>query len=294
MFSSIEENNDKALVEGGVNIVERSVMAALRNERFFTLAELNEDVWAKLSEVSATPFQRREGNRQSVFEEEEQMHLRPLPSTRYENPEYKKCKVSVDYHVQAYSMRYSVPHALIGSTLDVRLTATRVDVFSSAECVATHARLWGRKGQYSTDKTHMPAKHAEYQGDWTPERFLRWASGVGPATKEAIEGVLGNKVIGEQAFVPSMNILNLAKNGRRELLEAACRKVVDSGGIPTYTRIKNTMEALRAKSDTAASATGLFNDDVAADSLGDSGCVRGPDYYKNLGGISDDDDHDNR
>lgn len=69
--------------------------------------------------------------------------------------EWRRCKVSPDYHVQCDYMRYSVPFRLVGRTLDVRLGASSVAVLDGGETVAEHRRLRGRRGQYSTDPAHM-------------------------------------------------------------------------------------------------------------------------------------------
>jgi transposase len=277
----VRKPNDKALVENGVNIVEKSVLAALRNEVFFTLAELNEAVLARIDAINAAPFQRRPDSRDVVFLSEEKSCLRPLPPTRFEPFETRTAKVSADYHVQADTMRYSVPYKLIGQTLGIRMTTGRVEVSHGGEVVAIHERLHGRKGQYSTLKEHMPPAHQAYDAEWTPERFERWADSMGPATRSVIDTVIRSKAIVEQAFVPCMNILNLARRGRRSLLEKACQDVMEHNLACTYSAVKNTMEAMRSKRNGKAKA---LVGDVAKDKLGSAGMVRGAGYYSNIGG----------
>jgi len=94
--------------------------------------------------------------------------------------------------------------------------------------------------------------------------------------------VLATKAVVEQAFVPCINILNLAKKGRRELLEAACLEIKTREGIPTYSSVKNTMAAI----DTARRLAPLTEDlpiTAPEDTLGQAGMTRGADYYS-LGG----------
>jgi transposase len=279
--------NDKALVEHGVNVVEKSVLATFRNSTFFTLSELNDAIARKVGQVNAAPFQRRPGSRLEIFEAEEKEHLRPLPHTRFELPVYKTAKVSPDYHVQVETMRYSVSYTLIGKTCDIRLTAERVDIMHGKQLVATHRRLYGRKGQYSTFKEHMPAAHAAYDAKWTPERYQRWADSIGPATRSVIDRVLNGKQIVEQAFVPCMNILGLAKKGRRPLVEEACMSLTGSGQMPTYSLVKNTMDAIKAKRRVSGTVTAGLHDG-RPDTLGDAGYVRGSGYYSAGKGNDDD------
>jgi transposase len=280
--------NDKALVENSVYIVETSVLAAFRNTTFFTLDELNEAICDKVDKINAAPFQRRPGSRLEVFEAEEKDLLRPLPASRFEIATYKTAKVFPDYHVQIDTMRYSVPYRLIGKTCDVRLTTNKVSIMSGQKIVATHQRLYGRKGQYSTLKEHMPNKHADYDAKWTPERYQRWADTIGPFTRIVIDRMLSGRKIVEQAFVPCMNVLGLAKKGRRDLLEEACASVADVDQIPTYTLIKNAMEAIKTKKRFSSISTTDISEDKV-DDLGDTGCVRGSDYYRTgKGGDRDD------
>jgi len=278
----IKKYKDKAMVENAVNIVEKSVLAAIRNIKFFTLGELNEAIWEKVDKINAAPFQRRPGSRLEVFEAEEKSFLKPLPVCRFELSTYKTAKVYPDYHVQIDTMRYSVPYRLVGKDCEARITTDKVTVMFGKETVATHQRLYGQKGQCSTRPEHMPKKHADYDAEWTPGRYQRWADTIGPATRIVIDRILSGKVIVEQAFLPCMNVLGLAKKGRRELLEEACAAVVDKDQIPTYSLIKNTMEAIKTKKRLSAVSkpvSPVSNED-REDTLGNVGHVRGSDYYR--------------
>ena len=97
--------------------------------------------------------------------------MRSLPAERYEMCEWRSCKVAPDHHVTVDYMRYSVPFRLIGTQVDIRLSDSRVTVMSGGGAVAEHARLRGRKGQYSTPVEHMPPSHAAMDSPWSPERF---------------------------------------------------------------------------------------------------------------------------
>ena len=282
------KSNDKALVENGVNIVEKSILAAFRNDTFFTLAELNEAIWQKIDAINAAPFQRRPGSRLEVFKAEECECLKPLPTACFELAEYRKAKVAPDYHVQVDSMRYSVSYKLIGKQCEIRFTTNRIDIMCGGEIVASHDRLHGKKGQYSTKPEHMPPAHAAYDAKWTPERYQRWADSIGPHTKTIIDHVLSSKVIVEQAFVPCMNILGLARNGRRELLEQACESIAAKGQPPTYSLVKNTMEAIKAKQKHEGASACPISSEQDGFRLRDEGCVRGSDYYRSKKGGEDD------
>ena len=277
----VRKPRDKAMVEAAVGLVERWICAPLRDQVFFSLAELNEAIWAKMDAILAQPFQVREGSRESVFFEEERASLKPLAPTRFELAEWKKAKVGHDYHVQADYMRYSVPYQLIGEQLDVRLTTMRVELFKGGEQVTAHPRQYGRKGQCKTLPEHMPPNHRHHLSSYSPERFRRWAEAVGPACSSVIEGVLTSRPIIEQSFVPCANILGLSKKGRSELLEMACARFSERGSVATYTQIKHLMEAIKKSREvTAAPPEDAIFAVEEPEGDDDTGRTRGARYYR--------------
>ncbi|MBK6337396.1 MAG: IS21 family transposase [Betaproteobacteria bacterium] len=116
----VRKPRDKAKVETGVLVVERWILARLRNRIFFSLGELNAAIAALIEDLNTRPFKKLEGCRRSRFEALERAVLRPLPLRPYEFGEWKKAKVHPDYHVQVERAYYSVPYRLIGERVDVR------------------------------------------------------------------------------------------------------------------------------------------------------------------------------
>ena len=166
---------DKAMVESAVGLTERWIIAPLRNQTFFSLDELQEVISEKNEELNEQPFQVREGSRASEFFDEEKSCLKELPPQRYEISEWKKAKVAPDYHIQADYMRYSVDYRLIGQQVEVRITNTRIDIYTKGRALAaSHSRLYGRKAQFSTLPEHMPPNHVYGDSPYSPERFRRW------------------------------------------------------------------------------------------------------------------------
>ena len=80
----VEHPKDKSHAEGTVRFVSTWILAALRNEHFFTLREAKEAVRIKLEELNLRPFTAKDGCRKSAYVEEEQAFMRPLASRRYE------------------------------------------------------------------------------------------------------------------------------------------------------------------------------------------------------------------
>jgi transposase len=127
---------DKAKAETGVQIVEREILAPLRHDVFYSLAELLHAVVYLRERVNERPFQKLAGSRRSVFLALERPALRPLPPTRYELAEWRTAKVNIDYHISVAGHLYSVPYRLVGTSVDVRLTATMLEILQHGVRVA--------------------------------------------------------------------------------------------------------------------------------------------------------------
>src|SRR5665811_300743 len=109
---------DKAKVESAVLIVERWILAALRNHHFFSLSELNRAIKEKLTEFNERLLQKLKVSRRHLFETIDKPALSPLPVHRYEYAQWKRATVNIDYHIEAEQHYYSVPHQLRGKKLD--------------------------------------------------------------------------------------------------------------------------------------------------------------------------------
>lgn len=78
--AKVGKPRDKPNCEESVKIISIWIIAALRNQRFFSLAELNDANGKKLAAYNSQPFQGKEGNRLSIFLEEKKPFLLPLPA----------------------------------------------------------------------------------------------------------------------------------------------------------------------------------------------------------------------
>jgi transposase len=226
---------DKAKAEVHVQMVERQILAPLRNRRFLSLADLNKAIAILLEKLNDRPFQKLEGTRRELFEQIDAPVLRPLPAERYIYCAWKKASVSFDYHIDVERCYYSVPFQLIKKQVDVRITARIIEIFYKGERIASHARA-SRVGEYVTCPEHMPPHHLAH-AQWTPERFARWAREAGGATAKAVEQILERHVIPEQGFRSCMGVMRLGDRYGAERLEAACVRIM-SAGYPTYKRIE--------------------------------------------------------
>ena len=140
----VRKPKDKPNAEGSVGNISTWIIAALRNEQFFTIAEMNEAIRVKLEEFNHRPFQKKEGSRYELFHDEELPLLAPLPATRYELAEWKQATVLFNYHISVDGMLYSIPYEYIGKKVDVRITGAVIEVFYNQNRIASHKRLYGR------------------------------------------------------------------------------------------------------------------------------------------------------
>jgi transposase len=134
---------------------------------------------------------------------------------------------------------YSVPYQLVKHEVDVRLTASTVEVLFKGKRVASHRRLHG-KGRYSTLKEHMPASHRRYL-EWTPSRIVSWAKSIGPNTAKVAETILDQRPHPEQGFRSCLGIFRLAKEYENERVEAACGRAIALGAY-SYRSVQSILK----------------------------------------------------
>ena len=220
----VRKPRDKAKVETGVLIVERWILARLRNQDFFSLGELNKAIAELVERLNTRPFKKLEGNRRSRFEALERSTLKPLPTKPYEFGEWKKAKVHPDYHIEVARAYYSVPYRFIGERVDVRLTARAVEIFHSGELVAAHPRAKER-AQRLTRRVHRPEKHIAVI-DQHLDRVLERAFVIGPATFGVVQAQARARKHPEETLRSAQGILRLAHDFSPARLEAACERAL--------------------------------------------------------------------
>jgi transposase len=260
---------DKAIVEVAVQVVERWILARIRHETFFSLAELNARIRELLTELNDRPMRAYGQSRRERFEGLDRPALRPLPAERFEHAEWKHAKVNIDYHVELDRHFYSVPHPLVHERVELRFTATTLEVFHKEQRVAAHRRS-PRRGQYTTRPAHMPKAHQKHL-QWTPSRLIHWGRSMGPKTAELLEAILADRPHPEQGYRSCLGILRLSKQYGPERLEAACARA-----LPVRARsyrhvqsiLKNGLDRVRSADDRKASRPPVRHENV-----------RGGDYY---------------
>lgn len=267
----VRKPKDKASVENTVAHVATWVIAALRDQRFATLAELRVAIVGRVEAYNREPFQKRAGSRASVFAAEEKPLLRPLPAAPYEISQWVYGRrVARNGHVSWAKNFYSVPYPHVGAKVDVRVTDTMVEIHLGSQRLASHLLApQGVVNEYRTHDADLPAA-AKYR-EWDQPRVQEWASRVGPGAVIVVERIFESVHVAEQGLNPALAVLRLTRRYSAERVEAACQLAL-AGAIrsPRYSHLRPILETGQ---DRAARTPGP----PSAESSG--GYVRGAGYY---------------
>ena len=271
----VRKPRDKPNVEGSVGKISTWITAALRNEQFFSLAELNAAICEKLDAYNARKFQKKDCSRLSLFLGEEKPLLAPLPATPFELAEWKQATVQFNYHIAVDKMYYSVPYQYIKDKVDVRMTETTIEIFYHHNRIASHRHLHGRSGQYSTVMEHMPPDHQKYL-EWNGDRFRRWADSIGINTRKVVDAILTSGRVEQQTYRSCMGLLKLAEKHSPSKLEEACLRALLYSRTPSYKSIKNLLAAMKEDSDPVSQNPDSISSETGSQARG---ITRGARYY---------------
>lgn len=265
---------DKAAVEGSVGTLTTHIIARLRNRKFFSINEMNAAIKKELGLFNQNAFQKREGSRYSVFIEEEMPFMQPLPKYPYEFAQWKVAKVQINYHIAIDYQNYSVPYEYVKKDVDVRYTKSMIEVFYKGSRICSHKRIYGRRGQYETVTSHMPANH-QFYSQWDSERFLKWASSIGSSTMQVVQRQFESYRVEEQAYKGCLSLLKLADKYSPERLENACHVALERIPSPRYKNIRLILEAGQDKK----AIENLECNTATSPGFNKHAIIRGADYY---------------
>jgi hypothetical protein len=251
-----------------VQVVQRWVLARLRNRRFFSLAELNAAIRELLVELNQRAFKKLPGCRASAFEALDRPALRPLPAQRMAIARFKRARVNIDYHVELDGHYYSVPHRLVRSEVELRVTSSTVELLTGNQRVAVHPYSRVR-GAFTTTPEHMPASHRAHR-EWTPQRLIAWGERIGAACAAVVRWQMEHRPHPEQGYRACLGLRRMAREYGDVRLEAACARAL-SIRSPSYRSVASILHS------------GLDRQPLptpqAQTSLPLHENVRGPDYY---------------
>jgi transposase len=230
---------DKAKVEVAVQVAQRWILARLRNQTFFSLDELNARVAELCRDLDQRQMRTYKASRCELFERLDRPVLRPLPVSPYEYAEWKRVTLGIDYHAGFDGHFYSAPHGLRGEELWLRATGTTIEIFRLGRREAAHARS-RVQGRHTTIAAHMPAAHRQH-AEWTPERILNWAAGVGANTRLFVERLLAERTHPEHGYRSCLGVFRLSKKYGADRVDAACARAL-SVGARSYRHVASILQ----------------------------------------------------
>lgn len=124
------------------------------------------------------------------------------------------------------------------------MTEQTIEIFYNHNRIASHRRLYGRFGQYSTITEHMPEDHQKYL-EWNGDRFRRWADSIGINTRKVVDAILTSGRVEQQSYRSCMGLLKLAEKHSPAKLEAVCAKALTYSSKPSYKSIKNLLVSFK-------------------------------------------------
>ena len=247
----VRRPKDKAKVEAAVLVAERWIIAALRKHQLFSIEEVRAAVRPLAEKLNGKVMRRVKKSRRQLFEELDAPALKALPGRDFEYADWVRGRVGPHYHVEFRSHFYSVPYVLLHESVEVRATATTVEVLVRSVRVASHARD-DTPGKYTTDPAHMPKAHRDY-AEWDPPRLITWARQVGPACGALVEGIMSRKKHPQHGFQACLGVMALRQHYDDARIEAACARAMRVNAF-SYQSVKailkNGLDAQRLEEPT--------------------------------------------
>lgn len=229
---------DKAKAEVGVQVVERWILARLRHETFYSLAQLNTRIQSLLSDLNHRPLKQYAGSRASRFQSIDAPALQPLPQKPYCFTEIKKVRVPADYHVEVKQHYYSVPYQLVKCVLDAHVVGQLVEIYHKGELVALHPRSY-QHGGHTTDTAHQPPNHQAHART-SQAQFEAWASEIGIETTQVVQHYFSDEFSKWHAHRSCRGLQQLAKQFGAPRLNQACLRGLQTGAI-TYKSLQTIL-----------------------------------------------------
>jgi len=261
----------KALVEGVVKIIYKTIYAVINDRIFTSLEELNKAIREALEEHNNRPMKNRPYTRRQLFEEVERQELQSLPLRRYDLKRKKVATVMKNNYVCMAEDKnyYSVPYEYIGKKVNIFYSQTEVEVFYRYERIAHHKRD-RTPYRYITVDEHMAYKN-RFMTDWTPEKFIERAANVGENTRQYIINILEKRQHPEQAYRSCQGILSFASRVSNERLDKACHRALqyrDYSYMTIKTILERKMDQLPVDGEESGKIMPLHSN------------IRGKTYYK--------------
>jgi transposase len=246
---------DKSKAENGVKLAKRWILFRLRNQKFYSLAELNAAILVLLTEFNKRIMKKFQKSRRELFELLDKPHALKLPDSHYEFAEWKKAKVQFNYHVSYEGHNYSVPYTFIHKEVDIKATPNLIEIYCNGNRICSHAKNSKTYG-YTTVTEHMPKSHQRYL-EWTPDRILHYAGKYGQSVQALIQKVMSTRKFPEQAYKSCLGIIRLENKYSAERLNLACHRALEYRAY-SYKSVVNILQKELDKQTTLTPVKTVF------------------------------------
>lgn len=247
----VRHPKDKSLAEGTVKFASTWITAKLRNEKFFSVAEVQRAVKEQLENLNNRSFQKRPGSRRSAYLEEEKEFMLPLPTAPYEAAVWLSATVGTDYLVSDGRNKYSVPYDLIDEKVDIRCTKDTVEIYFKGSRMAAHKRASKILRNPVVCPEHMPATHRAYL-NYNADSFRAWATTVGPATEQVVSSFLNAGKAPEQGYKSCARLAKLGERYGKKPLESTCKHILSVTSTPSIRTIATVLKNYSDRKNTSA------------------------------------------
>ncbi|MEI6766359.1 MAG: IS21 family transposase [Bacteroidota bacterium] len=262
----------KALVEGAVKIIYRTIYGIVKERAYSSLELLNQAIRTVLEEHNGRLLKNRPFSRRQLFEDTERHTLNPLPEKKYEmKRRYIATVMKNNYVCLAEDKHYySVPYLFIGKKVTLLYSQSEVEIYHRYERIAVHRRNRHMFGHTTVNK-HLASQH-RFMGDWNPEKFIERGEEVGPETKEYIIQLLLTRQHPEQTYRSCQGVLSFVARVGKVRLNNACRRALQYGDY-SYQTIRTILE--KGLDDQA-----MLDDPDDDPSMPPHDNIRGKNYYR--------------
>ena len=203
------------------------------------MTEISEAIDQLLDRLNTRKFKAVNSTREQLFKAVDAPALKPLPASRYTFAEWRSAKVNIDYHISVAKHLYSVPYQLAGEQLDVRLTATTVEVFYKNRRVASHIRSYREGGVTTLDRAYARQPSQVPGVDAITHHQLGRAQRT-EATAALVENIMRTKPASRNGLWFLFGMIRLGKEFGAERLEAACARALKAKAY-SYKSVKSIL-----------------------------------------------------
>jgi hypothetical protein len=171
-----------------------------------------------------------------LFENEEKVALRPLPTFRWEPVTFALCKVAPDFRVQFKKAWYSVPYRFIGKQVLVRSDLHSVQIYLENRLISEHSRAQ-RTWQVMSKAEHAPQHPSEYLSI-SRQGLLKQAEYLGAPVRDLVAKIFEDKSY--EGIRPARGILSFGRKYSTERLRNACKRALEHN-TASYMSVKNIL-----------------------------------------------------